>query len=108
MPCKADSPVVCLTASFPKEGQPGDLSCARITQALSCAARMKKIQNPYPRSHPMPSPFYVLSFFPSFSLPDVLCDPIDHIWRLGTPFEAITGRTAFIDGLLAEGFRGFP
>ena len=37
----------------------------------------------------------------------MLCDPIDLIWREGTPFEAITGRTDFIDGLLAEVFRGF-
>ena len=35
-----------------------------------------------------------ISFFPSFSLPDVLCDPTDLIWRKGTPFEAMTGRTA--------------
>ena len=36
----------------------------------------------------------VLSLFLSFSLPDVLCDPIDLIWNKGTPFEAMTGRTA--------------
>ena len=41
------------------------------------------------------------SFFPSLSLPNVLCDPTDHIWRKGTPFEAMTGWTAFSDGLLA-------
>ena len=47
-------------------------------------------------------------FFPSFSLPDVLCDPNDLIWRKGTPFEAMTGRTApSSDGLLAEVFWGF-
>jgi hypothetical protein len=45
---------------------------------------------------------------PSFSLPDVLCDPTDLIWREGTPFEAMLGSTAFIDGLLVEIFRGFP
>ena len=51
----------------------------------------------------------VLSLIPSFSLPDVLCDPTDLIWRRGTPFEAITGRTATSsDGLLAEVFWGFP
>ena len=50
----------------------------------------------------------VLSFFPSFSLPDVLCDPTDLIWRKGTPFEAMTGRTAPSSyGLLAEVSRGF-
>ena len=50
----------------------------------------------------------VLSFFPSFSLPDMLCDPADLIWGKGTPFEAMTGRTApSSDGLLAEVFRGF-
>ena len=31
---------------------------------------------------------------PSFSLPDVLCGPTDLIWMKGTPFEAMTGRTA--------------
>ena len=41
--------------------------------------------------------------FPSFSLPDVLCDPTDLIWRKGTLFEVMTGRTApSSDGLLAE------
>ena len=51
----------------------------------------------------------VLSLFPSFSLPDVLCDPTDLIWRKGTPFEAMTGRTApSIDALLAKVFWGFP
>ena len=50
-----------------------------------------------------------LSFFPPFYLPDVLCDPTDLIWRKGTPFEAMTGRTApTSDGLLAEVFWGFP
>ena len=51
----------------------------------------------------------VLSLLPSFSLPDVLCDPTDLIWMKGTPFEAMTGRTVpSSDGLLAEGFWGFP
>ena len=41
---------------------------------------------------------------PSFSLPDVLYDPTDLIWRKGTPSEAMTGRTApSSDGLLASG-----
>ena len=44
----------------------------------------------------------VLSFFPSFSLPDVLCDPNDLIRRKGTPFEAMTvRRTLSSDGLLS-------
>ena len=43
--------------------------------------------------------------FPSFSLPDVLCDPTDFIWRKGTPFDAMTGSTATSsDCLLAEVF----
>ena len=51
----------------------------------------------------------VLSLIPSFSLPDVLRDPTDLIWRKGTPFEAMTGRTApSSNGLLAEIFWGFP
>ena len=42
-----------------------------------------------------------------FSLPYLLSDPADHIWRKGTPFEAMTDRTApSSDGLLAEVFRG--
>ena len=54
-------------------------------------------------SHP------VLYLFPPFSLPDVLCDPTDIIWRKGNPFEELTVRTApSSDGLLAEGFWGFP
>ena len=43
--------------------------------------------------------------FPSFSLPDVLCDSTDLIWSKGTPFGAMTGLTAPLsDGLLAEVF----
>ena len=43
----------------------------------------------------------VLSLIHSLSLPDVLCDPTDLIWRKGTQFEAMTGRTApSSDGLL--------
>ena len=37
-------------------------------------------------------------------LPDVMCDPTELIWRQGTPFEVMTGRTAFIDCLQAEIF----
>ena len=38
----------------------------------------------------------------------VLCDPTDLIWRKGTLFEAMTGRTApSSDGLLSEVFRDF-
>ena len=49
------------------------------------------------------------SLFPCFSLPDVLWDPTDLIWRKETPFEAMNGRTApSSDGLLAEVSRGFP
>ena len=49
----------------------------------------------------------VLSFLPFFSSPDVLCDPTDPIWRKGTQFEPMTGRTApSSDGLLAEAFWG--
>ena len=51
----------------------------------------------------------VLSLIPSFSIPDVLCNPTDLIWRKGTPIEAMTGRTApSLHGLIAEVFRGFP
>ena len=47
--------------------------------------------------------------FLSFSLPDVLFDPTDLIWRKGTPFEGMTGRTdPSSDGLLDEVFRDFP
>ena len=37
----------------------------------------------------------------------MLCYLTDLIWREGTPFETMTGRTAFVDGLLAEVFQGF-
>ena len=42
----------------------------------------------------LPIKSHVLSLIPSISLPDVLCDPTDLIWREGIPFEAMTGRTA--------------
>ena len=49
----------------------------------------------------MPDQYHpVLTLIPSFSLLDVLL-----IWRKGTLFEAMTGRTAPLsDGLLAEVF----
>ena len=48
----------------------------------------------------------VLFFFPCFSLPDVLCDSTDLIWReIG---ETMTCGTTFIDGLQVEVFWGFP
>ena len=49
----------------------------------------------------------VLSLIPSFSLPDVLWDRTDLIWREGTPFEAMIGHTVLIDDLLTEVFRSF-
>ena len=49
----------------------------------------------------------VLSLFPYFSLPDVLCDRTDLIRKKGIPFEAMTGRAApSSDGLLAGVFLG--
>ena len=42
------------------------------------------------------SPYLVLSYFPSFSFPVVLCGPTDLAWGYGTQFEAMTGRTTFI------------
>ena len=52
---------------------------------------------------------HILFFLPSFSVPDVLCNPTDLIWRKGTPLEVMIGRTApSSDGLLAEVFWGFP
>ena len=51
----------------------------------------------------------ILSLFPSFSLPDMLCDPTDLIWRKVIPFEVMTGRTASSsNGFLVEIFWGFP
>ena len=47
------------------------------------------------------------SFLPPPSL-DMQCYLSNVIQRQGTPFEVMTGRTAFIYGLLAEVFRGFP
>jgi hypothetical protein len=52
--------------------------------------------------------FIFVSSFPSFSLSDVLCDPIDIIRGKGAPFETMTGHAApSSDGLLAEGIWGF-
>ena len=48
--------------------------------------------------------FAILSFIPSFSFPDVPCDPTDLICSKGIPFEAAPSS----DGLLAEVFCGFP
>ena len=51
----------------------------------------------------------VLSFFPFFSLSDVLCGPTDLIWSNGTSCKVMTGRTAASsDCLLAEVFWCFP
>ena len=50
----------------------------------------------------------VFAFFPSFSLPGMLWDPTNSIWRQRTLFQAMTGHIAFIDCLIAEVFRGFP
>ena len=42
-----------------------------------------------------------------FFFPEVLCGPNDLIWRKGTPFEVMSGRTApSSEGLLAEVFVG--
>ena len=59
------------------------------------------------RNHTDPSTLsYPFLLPPSFSLPDVLCDPTDLIWKKRTPFEEMTGRTApSSDGFL--GFLGF-
>ena len=46
----------------------------------------RKIPSIDRNSHP------ILSLIPSFSLPDVLCDPNGLILRKGTSFEAMTGR----------------
>ena len=52
----------------------------------------------------MPRPF-LLSFLLSSLLE---CLTNDLIRREGTSFEAMTGRTTFIDGFLEEVFRGIP
>ena len=46
------------------------------------------------------------SFLPSLFLPNVLCDPIDVIWRWGTLFQVMIGRTAFIKRSPSSGFWG--
>ena len=52
-----------------------------------------------------PVPF----FFPSFSLPDVLCNPTDLIRRKGIPFEMNIGHIApSSGGFLVEVSLGFP
>ena len=66
---------------------------------------IKVLQNCFPLFVSIDLPHPILSLIPSFSLPDVLCDPTDHIWRKGTSFEAMTDRTApSSDALLAEVF----
>ena len=52
-----------------------------------------QVMAPYTGRSPLESATHPY-LFPSFSLPDVLCDPTVLIWRKGTPFEAMTGRTA--------------
>ena len=53
--------------------------------------------------------YSVLKYCKCESLPDVLCDPTDLIWRKGTPCEAMTECIApSLYGLIAEIFRGFP
>jgi hypothetical protein len=47
------------------------------------------------------------SFLSLFSLLEVLYDPNDLIWRQETPHDAMTGRTTFIDSLLADVSRSF-
>ena len=54
---------------------------------------------------PIPSVHY---FFPSFSPPDMLCNPTDLICEEGAPFETMIYRTDFTDGLLAWVFGAFP
>ena len=46
--------------------------------------------------------YYEANEFEKISLPNVLCKPTELFWRQGIPFEEMTGRTAFINGLLAE------
>ena len=48
-----------------------------------------------------------LSLFPSFYLPDVLCDPTDLIWRKGAPFEAMTLHSLFTRQSPSWSFLGF-
>ena len=47
------------------------------------------------------------SFFSSFSLPDMLWNLTNLIWRKGTPFEAMTGHIAPSSDDHSGGFPGF-
>ena len=49
---------------------------------------------------------FLICMFVNFLSSFVLWDPAHLIWRQGTQFEATTGYKAFIDGFLAEVFRG--
>ena len=51
--------------------------------------------------------YHVPSFFPSFYLPDMLCDPTDLIWSKRAPFEAVTSPHPFIRRFPSCGFLGF-
>ena len=44
----------------------------------------------------------------SLSLSDMLCNSIDLIWRKGTPFEGMTGHTAFINRSWLRFYWSFP
>ena len=74
-------------------------SLASLQRSAKSKCRIEGISVTKSILHP-----FLLSFLP---LPDVLCDPTYLIWRHGTPFEAMTGRTApSSDGLLAQVFLG--
>ena len=73
--------------NFPVAARTGAGGTATLTQSFFG-------RSPWLHGQLGPYPHTVLSLIPSFSLPDVLCDPTDLIWRKGTPFEAMTGRTA--------------
>ena len=80
----------------------------KLEEEVKDAKWLDAIRTTIPQWH-MREPRPLLIFlFPSF-LPYVLCVPTNPIWRKGTPFETMIGRTSpSSDSLLAEVFWGFP
>ena len=65
---------------------PAPVRVPRESPLVPSVASVTSVANDVDSPHP-----FLLSFYLA---PDVLCNPTDLIWRKGTPFEAMTGRTA--------------
>ena len=82
-----------------------NLKCPSECYNNKCRRSLKLNVVIYSFFHTMHVSSTILSFFHFFSVPDVLCDLTDLIWRKGAPLKAMNGRTAHLsDGLLVEVF----